>query len=411
MSHNIYGMRMLNMEKIFLIIFLIFSSPLTFGFEISLEEYLKKVEIQNLNLKLEIEKQKLTKEKSIGLRIPPPMFALTKGKEEQGASPNGIEITQEVPFPTKLSSNHSAREIEYRAQQEFSRAIQYEILSKAKFSYIDLWITQEKLGTINQKKKILEDHIKLTRSAVRSDSFFKIHLLKAESDLDLLENEIESTKQLLKEKKYILAEIINESPQSFDIEAVEPQISSIPLLNDFDATPQIASMKLTLDSLKSREDEAKASWLPDFNLRYKEMGATSMANKYREVMVGITLPFIYFWETKTTASAANIEKLQAEINLNKERRNIDVKYATLSSKVESLQKQLLNLKKKLIPRAEQRMKLVYNLAPRDMETIQDHRETMDAFPNLRLTELELRMKYEETISELEKYIVNKGPIQ
>jgi hypothetical protein len=66
-------------------------------------------------------------------------------------------------------------------------------------------------------------------------------------------------------------------------------------------------------------------------------------------------------------------------------------------------------KNKLLPRAEQRMKIVHNLAPRDMETIQDHRETMEAFPNLKMAELELRMQYEETIAELEKYIANKGP--
>jgi outer membrane protein TolC len=376
--------------------------------ELSLEEFLKKVQVQNLNLKLEAAKQNLAEEKSVGLRLPPPMLGITKGKEEQGNSPNGLEINQEVPFPAKLKADHNARIIESKAQQEMLKANQNEILSKAKLSYIDLWIAQEKIGVINQKRRVLEDHIKLSRSAVRSDSFLKIHLLKAESDLDLLENELESAKQILKEKKYVLADIVNEAPQSFDIEAVEPPISSVPQLTDSETTPQIASMKLTLDSLKAREDEAKASWLPDFNLRYKEMGATSMSNKYREVMVGITLPFVYFWEPKVATTMANIEKMQAEINLNKEKRTIDIKFATLSSKVESLKKQLSNLKNKLLPRAEQRMKLVHNLAPRDMETIQDHRETMEAFPNLKMAELELRMQYEETIAELEKYIVNKG---
>lgn len=397
----------MNKKSAFLI--LIFFSSIIKGNELSLEEYLTKIQTQNLNLKLESSKQNLAEEKSVGLRLPPPMFAITKGKEEQGTSPDGIEITQEVPFPSKLKADHSARVIESKAQQEMLKANQNEILSKAKLSFIDLWIAQEKIGVIQQKRKVLEDHIKLSRSAVRSDSFLKIHLLKAESDLDLLENELESAKQILKEKKYVLAEIANEIPQSFDIEAVEPPISSVPQLTDSETTPQIASMKLTLDSLKAREDEAKASWLPDFNLRYKEMGATSMSNKYREVMVGITLPFVYFWEPKIASSSANIEKIQAEINLNKEKRAIDTKLVTLSSKVESLKKQLSNLKNKLIPRAEQRMKLVHNLAPRDMETIQDHRETMEAFPNLKMAELELRMQYEETIAELEKYIANKGP--
>ncbi len=379
-----------------------------FGVELTLNDFLKKVMTQNLNLKLEVAKKNLAEEKSVGLRLPPPMLGITRNNEE--TSSNGLEISQEVPFPTKLKADYNARIIESKAQQAMLKASHSEIISKAKNDYINLWITQEKIEVINQKKRILEEHIRLSKSAVRSDSFLNIHLLKAESDLGLLENEIESTRQLLKEKKYIMADIINVDPQSFDIEALEPPMSPIPKLSDFESTPQIASLKLILEGLRAREVEAQASWLPDFNLKYKEMNATRMSNKYREIMVGITLPFIYFWEPKASSNVANIEKLQAEINLNKERRNIDTKFAILTSKVESLQMQLLNLKRKLIPWAEKRMKIIHNIAPRDMETIQDHRETMEAFPNLRLIELELRMQYEEAVSELEKYTIHKDPI-
>ena len=59
---------------------------------------------------------------------------------------------------------------------------------------------------------------------------------------------------------------------------------------------------------------------------------------------------------------------------------------------------------KLIPRAEKRMRLVRNQAPRDMETLQDHREIMEAFPDLKLKSLALREQYEEAVSELEKYM-------
>lgn len=53
------------------------------------------------------------------------------------------------------------------------------------------------------------------------------------------------------------------------------------------------------------------------------------------------------------------------------------------------------------------MKLVHNLAPRDMETLQDHRETMEAFPDLKLKALEIRRTYEETVAELLKF--ERGP--
>jgi outer membrane protein TolC len=392
-----------------LILFLWFvCASLAFGNEISLEQFLQKVRDQNLNLKLETAKQNASDDKAIGIRLPPPMLGITQGKEDPGNSPTGFEITQEIPFPTKLKANHSARIFEAEAQKKMLSANQNEILAKAKLSYIDLWLMQERIEVIHHKRKILEEHIKLSRSAVRSDSFLKIHLLKAESDLDLLENELESSKQKLIEKQLILSDIINEDHQTFNPIAMGPPLSSIPKLNDQGNIPQIETLRLSLESFKERESEARASWLPDFNLRFKQMGATSSSSKYHEIMVGITLPFIYFWQPNADAKAATVDSLQAELNLNREKRSIDTKMATLYSKVESLQKQLLNLEKKLIPRANQRMKIVRNLAPRDMETIQDHRETMEAFPELKLTELDLRMQYEESIAELEKYIENKG---
>lgn len=392
------------MKKIVSIIISFCISSTLFSKEISLELFLQKVKEQNLNIKIQITKKNASEENAVGIRIPPPMINIIRGKENPGTSSSGFEISQEVPFPSKLKANHSSRALESKAQSVMQIANQNEILAKAKLSYIDLWSTQEEVKILHQKMKILEEHIRLSRSAVRSDSFLKIHLLKAESDSDLLENEIESSKQKLKEKQLVLADIINEDHVLFNPTATEPPISSIPLPTDQGYIPQLESMQYSLSATKERESEAHASWLPNFNVKYKQMGASSMSNDYREIMLGITLPFIFFWQPSADLKIAHNDSLQAELNLNREKRSIDTKMASLYSKVESLQKQLLNLKNKLIPRAEQRMRIVRNLAPRDMETIQDHRETMEAFPELKMIELDLRIQYEEAIAELEKYI-------
>ena len=100
--------------------------------------------------------------------------------------------------------------------------------------------------------------------------------------------------------------------------------------------------------------------------------------------------------------------MQAQFELEKQRKDIDIENTTLLSKAESLKKQITILKDKSIPRAEKRMKLVHNLAPRDMETLQDHRETMEALPELKMKALSYRLEYEQAISNLEKYVSEKG---
>jgi len=312
--------------------------PAVFGQEITLEQFLQKVKEQNLNIKIDIAKKDTSEEKAFGIRIPPPMINLIRGKENPGTNASGFEISQEIPFPSKLTANHSARILESRAQSEMQIADQNEILARAKLSFINLWSSQEKIKILLQKMKILEDHIRLSRSAVRSDSFLKIHLLKAESDLDLLENELVSSKQQLQEKQLTLAEIINEDHIQFRPTAIDPPISPIPMLADQSNISQIESMRFSLEGIKERESETRASWLPDFNLKYKQMGASSMSNDYREIMIGLTLPFIFFWQPNADLKIASNNSLQAELNLNREKRSIDTKMVSLYSKVESLQK-------------------------------------------------------------------------
>lgn len=377
-----------------------------FSAELTLQQYLEKVRTNSIDIKLEDEKLKASESRAVGIRLPSPMASLIQMKEESGSSPKGFEINQQIPFPSKITSEHNIRKLEASAQKQMLAAGINEAIAKAKMAFIELWVAQENITIINQQKIILLNHISLSRSAARSDSFLKLHLLRSQSDLDLLENEIETAKQKLKVKQLSLAEIINEDPDTFLPIAIEPPLSAIP--NNQENIPQLESLKLTLESFKERESLAKASWLPDFNFTYKKMGSSSMSESYSEIMVGITLPFIYPWQPKAEAQSVGVERYQAELNYIREKRSIEIKTLALRSLVESLQVQLLNLKSKVIPRAHQRMKIVLNLAPRDMDTIQDHRETMEALPELKRRELDLRMQYEEAIIELERYKANSG---
>lgn len=383
-------------------------SPLVISAEITLPQFLEKVREQNLNLKLETAKQNAAEDNAVGIRLPPPMASYLKGKNDTGDSSTGFEIKQEIPFPTKMKANRESRIYESRAQKEMLFASQNEILAKAKFSYLELALIQAKISVINQQKEIKVEHIKLARSAVRSDSFLKIYTLKGESDLDLLENDLDSSKQKFREKQLALAELINEDQKNFNPIPIMPAISSIPEIANQENIPQLESLRFNVEAKKERQSEAKTSWLPDFNVSYKQMSASSMLSRNSEVMVGITLPFIYFWQPKAEASVANAETLQAQLNLNREKRSVEIKIATLYSNLESLQKQLLNLKNRLIPRAEQRVRIIRTLAARDMETIENRRETMEVLPELKMLEIDLRMQYEESISELEMFISNKG---
>ncbi|MBK7842922.1 MAG: TolC family protein [Bdellovibrionales bacterium] len=327
-------------------------------------------------------------------------------KAIDGSQANGFEASQTIPFPTKLAGDRSARKSEARSQEETQLANQREIMAWAKLLYVSLWVEQERIELLKEKKKILLNHIRLVRSSVRSDSFAAIHLLKVESALDLLDNELDETIQKQRERQLEAASFLNIESTRIQILVEAPSFSEIPRV-DQNSSHQIRSLEWNLESARSRELEAKSSWFPDFNLRYKEMGATSMSQKYNEVMIGVTLPFIFPWGPYSESGKAGAERIQKEYELEKERRKISSEKESLLSRARSIRQQLKRLTEKLIPRAEKRVKIVRNLAPRDMETLKDHHETMEAFPDLKIKALDLRMQYEEAIANLEKYTLEK----
>ena len=396
---------MRNLNRILLINSIFFALDASAQERMGLSTFLDKVRVQNLGLKVEGSKSEAANAKTIGLAIPTPMIGVSRMKDDaSNNSAYGFEVSQSIPFPSRLVSEQAGRKYAAAAQRETFRATEKDILAKAKILYISLWVAQEKSVLLQQKKSIITNHIKVLRSSVRSDSFASIHLLKAESDFDILELDIISSEQIIAEKQTAIAALLNENLSSFRIIADEPKLSGIPGSTSIDISHQIQATNLGLEAFKSKEREAKASWYPDLNLRYKQVEPNGVSSRTSEVMVGVSLPFVFFWQPDAAAKTAGAERIQAEFELAKQRRDIESERVILLSKIESQKKQLEILNGKLIPRAEKRMQMIHNVAPRDMETLQDHRETLEAFPDLKLKALELRQEYEEAISVLEKYM-------
>jgi outer membrane protein TolC len=390
------------MKSFFLPILLVLYSVAGVADVLSLDDFLREVSANSLSLKLNAADYDAAEAKSIGLEIPPPMVAATQMHDQSGSA-NGFEISQTIPFPTKLISDHSARKFEAQASQAMLAAAKSEIFAKARLYYTSLWLSQERIKFLNEKKNAISQHLKLSTASARSDSFLRIHVLKAESDLDMLDNDILESEQVVREKQIQLAELSGRSPVGFKPTLAEPPLTGIPVASDTAQPMQLEAKRFDLQKLKARESEARSAWLPDFNLRYREMGGTAMSARFGETMIGVTLPFVFFWEPNALSKSATAERYRGEVEFNQENLRIQSRKESLISKAESLKKQLTQINEKLLPRAAKRMRLVYNLAPRDMESLQDHREAMEAFPDLKLKSLDIRERFEATVAELSSF--------
>ncbi len=370
---------------------------------ITLEDFLSRVKNQSLDDKIQQARYDSFQAKASGYLIPPPTLSFSRFKEQDSATSNGFEILQTIPFPSHLTADHAARKYDFLAQKELQVSAQKQTLITAKILYLTLWQNQMRAILLDDKKHIIQHHIKIARSAARSDSFGAIHLLKAESDLDLLESDIEIAQQNAREKQFEMATLIGVDPATYSIEAVEPSTTEMPATFSIEGSHLYKTRMFKLQALKEREIDAKANWFPDFSLKYKEMGSTSTAPKSVETMIGITLPFLFFWEPNSLVRQAKLESLQGQFEFDKEKRNFLSDKSVLFSRIKSLRKQLDTLNTRLIPRAEKRKKLLQNISLRDMEALQDHRDTMEALPDLKMKALDYRLDYEKAVAEVVKY--------
>lgn len=364
---------------------------------LSLDDYLNQVQTQSPDIQIEKSMRDESVAKAQGVRIPPPMVGVMNMKE--GSTSNqGIEVSQELPFPTKISKEKETRKLEAESQKNALVYRNNEILAQARIAFFNFWSAYEKLEIIKERKNWLKTHLKLARSATRSDSTGKVHLLGIESDADMLENDVLEAESMLIEKKNALKLY---APQ-INVDDVKPEVPIIEIkkADNKIKTTNVALKESELKAAEANKDLKAQSYLPDIFLRYRGYNGNEMTPRSEEIMVGITLPFVFFWQPQAEKSEASARYLRAQAELRKTQVENETKIKNLSSRINALEKQLSTLNSSLLPRALKRMKFVENFSPRTMEGLDEHRTVMLSYLDLKLKQIETRMELEKSLSEL-----------
>lgn len=367
--------------------------------ELSLVQYLKLVEAQNLNFKIEKAEVDVAEARSRGVRIPPPMIGYMQMKESNRIN-QGYELSQEIPFPTKVSKDHEVRKLELESQKETSRIQTNFILIEARSAYLDFWASFSKLEIQKEKLAWLKEHVKIAQSLSWPDTSAKAHLLEVKLDRDLLENEMLAIESEVEVSRSLLRNFAPELNIN-DIIPVEPLAPSVEIEKKIPSSSFLLKEK-ELAVVNAREDLQKQSYLPDFSVRFRTYNGNEMSPQSQEVMVGLSLPFVFFWQPKAETTEASAQRLKAEVELQKAKVESETKVMSLVKRIEFNQAQLKNLKENVIPRAERRMKLIRNLSKRTMEGLDQHKSVMLGLLDLKIKAIDLRLEFEKNFAELLK---------
>lgn len=372
------------------------------------EEFVDSALKHSLDLRLvEAETEEITAQAS-GIRIPPPSISVTQMNMDNGEIASGWQLSQTIPFPTKISRDRSARQHVLHARKDEEVAERQTIEAQANLIYFLIWEAQEQKSILEEKRNLLTKHIGIARSISRSDTFAKIHLLKAESERDQVENDLENIFQILQERLSMAAQLVDKNPQNFRIKAIDPGMSKLPHISSIEKIPQIQAMKMHLKHYEVLEKAARAEWFPDFTVSYGHMEETMRFPENNQLMIGVTLPFAYFWQPQAKTNEGQAKRLKTEINLRKKIRMLQAEKINLEESLRSLSTQIKILEEKVLPRALQRKRLFQNVAPRDLSSLKEHLDTYLSIPDTRLQILSLKSRYERAVSWLAQYQTNEA---
>lgn len=369
---------------------------------LNIEDFLIKVQIQSPEILVEKSTKEEFKARSQGVRIPPPMVGFMNMKDT-GGNNQGIEVIQEVPFPTKITKEQELRDLEAQVQNAQFTYKKNEVLLEARKAYFEFWRVFENKKILEEKLVWLNNHVRLSRSIARSDSSGQIHLLAMESELDQLDNEILEVRAELVEKINNLKTFVPDLQTENLVPESSPKLDMI-LLEKNQKSFLVDLKESDYQAAISAREFKKQSYLPDFVLRYRSYNGNQMSSSNEEIMVGVTLPFLFFWQPHSEIAEASAKQKRAEIEVFKAKLNIETQLKSLGEKSEAIGRQLQNFKDKLIPRARKRMKLVENLTVRTMEGLDEHRMVMFDYLELRQKEINSKFEFEKNNIEILKIV-------
>jgi outer membrane protein TolC len=359
---------------------------------LTMPQFLSEVRATSPEFAIEKANVEGSRARASGIRINAPMIGYMQMKDGSGTN-HGLEIAQEIPFPTKISHTKKVRDLELEAQLESSQLQEVSLLAEARAAFVAFWSTYARLNIQKEKHDWLINHVKITRTTSWSDTAAKIHLLEVETDADLVENEVLALESDLVEKRNGL-KIYAPGLKVDDLIPVEPE----PIPIKFDKHSPSLLVTLREKELHAKEalvDLQKQAYAPDLFVRLRSYNGNESTPRSQELMVGISVPFLYFWQPKAEVAEASAQRMKAQAELQKSKIDLDGRFSSLIKRAESTQAQIRNLKEKLIPRSERQAKLVQNLSQRTMEGLDEHKKVMLGLLDLRIRAIELRVAYED----------------
>ncbi len=318
-------------------------------------------------------------------------------------------ISQEIPFPTKLTTRYKIATT--TAEKTFSlyEAKKNEIIKMAKALYAQLYITRKEREIMEMLKQNLKDiHLLATRSytlnRVSQTDVLQVEIAQAKLENEILNITNEETLILTRLNQLLGREPDNELTIYTDVllDTVIPEADSLyslaskcsPILKTFSADIRIAHTNLSL---------AQQEYLPDFMLKY-EQEEMDFEFQNQKIMIGLTFPLWFLGKQRKMVDEMKAELRMAQIEYGAMELELQRMIIELVIMLQNQRREINLYQNSIIPRIESALKSAmrdYELKKVDIMTVL---ETQNMQIENELHYHRARINYFITTAELKKII-------
>jgi outer membrane protein, heavy metal efflux system len=207
-----------------------------------------------------------------------------------------IGIAQEAPFPGKLALASEEARREAESEQQMSRQLTLDIISRLKIAYFDWFQISKSIEIVGKNRDLLERFEKIARARYSVGKGIQQDVLKAQVELSGLAQQLELLEQQRASIEAHIGSLLN---RPVDKPLGQPEeIKRSPFDLDLDtllrmareSSPGLKARQRLVDSRAVGVERAKKDFRPDFNFAFQWQHTGSRFPDYYMATAEVKLP-------------------------------------------------------------------------------------------------------------------------
>lgn len=310
-----------------------------------------------------------------------------------------IEVSQMLPNPLRIAANQRIKKNSEKVQSDQVSVAFKTVKAEAFKIFLGLYQNQKEYEILSNKKIQLEKFFERLKSTQIQEQEEKIQISEAQNELSELKLNITLNQNEYKRMKTMLNQMLDVAPET---EVTAPILHEIILDKraNTQSSSEIKILNSKIDLMESDLSMKNSEFFPEFSLKAKfNKSYTPAIENSKEIMVGITLPFLFWGQQQNGVDSARYKIEAMKFARSNQLAAISNKSTTLRSEIEDLLSSLNFLKESNLPIKEKKMKLFFNYSYTDMKTMMNYKMSFDDVYMVKMKilekEMELHKKYFE----------------